>query len=72
MKKQKKIMVWTHWDLDGAVSYLVIKWAFPDYIIDYASTSVEKFREHYIQWLSTHNEEDYEILFSTKNIKDDS
>ena len=63
MINDKKIMVWTHWDLDGIVSYLTVRWAFPKYNIEYIPTTVQNFREHYTKWLLTHNIEDYETVF---------
>jgi oligoribonuclease NrnB/cAMP/cGMP phosphodiesterase (DHH superfamily) len=57
------LFVWTHHDLDGAVSYLIIKWLFgEDYNIKYATTNPMTFREDYLHWLAT-DDEDYEKMF---------
>lgn len=61
----KKIMCFTHWDLDGIMSYIVIRWAFPNATIEYMPTTVQNFRENYIKWLSTHELEDYDQVFIT-------
>jgi len=63
MKKLKKLMVWTHWDLDGVVSYLIIRWTFPMAQIEYQPTTVQNFRNNYTKWLSNHNLEDYDKVF---------
>ena len=63
MTKHKKIMVWTHWDLDGVLCYLLIKWTFPKAIIEYQATTVQSFRNMYTTWLSKNNTEDYDKIF---------
>jgi len=63
MSEPKKIMCFTHWDLDGVVSYLVLRWAFPKANIDYAATTVQNFRSTFITWLTNHDLEDYDKVF---------
>ena len=59
----KKIMCFTHWDLDGVVSYLVLKWAFPKAKIECLPTTVQNFRNTYTKWLSNHDVEDYDKIY---------
>jgi len=59
----KKLMCFTHWDLDGVVSYLVLRWAFPKAQIEYLPTTVQNFRNTYTKWLSNHDVEDYDKIF---------
>jgi hypothetical protein len=61
----KKIMCFTHWDLDGIMSYIVIRWAFPKATVEYMPTTVKSFRENYTKWLSTNELEDYDQVFIT-------
>lgn len=61
--KPKKLMCFTHWDLDGIVSYLVLRWAFPNAEIECRPTNVQKFRETYTKWLSCHDLEDYDTVY---------
>lgn len=56
-------MCFTHWDLDGVVSYLVLRWTFPKAVIEYQATTVQNFRNTYTKWLSTHDLEDYDKVF---------
>jgi len=50
-------------DLDGMVSYLLLKWTFPKDIVECQPTTVGKFRVNFTKWLSTHNLEDYDKVF---------
>lgn len=59
----KKYYCWTHYDLDGVVSYLALKWIFPKLNIDYQTTSIKDFRKNYIKWLGSNNMNDYEKIF---------
>ena len=63
MAKDKKIMCFTHWDLDGIVSYLVLKWTFPKKNIEYVATTVQSFRDSYTKWLKDNDPEDYDMIF---------
>lgn len=56
-------MCWSHFDLDGIVSYLILRWTFPNAIIDYQLSTVQKFRNEYIKWLTNHNLEDYDKVY---------
>lgn len=59
----KKIFCFTHHDLDGVVSFLVTKWAHPDYKIDVKPINGSEARHEITQWLLYHNFEDYEKVF---------
>lgn len=61
----KKIACFTHHDLDGFVSLMVIKWAHPDHEIEYVTTNPIKFRTDFTTWLSKNNLDDFEIIFIT-------
>lgn len=63
MPQNKKIFCFTHFDLDGAVTYLVTKWAHPGYKIDYKALMSSSAREEVRQWLLEHNFSDYEKVF---------
>lgn len=63
MAKNKSIFIFTHFDLDGAVTYLVTKWAHPGYTIDHKPLVGMDMRDHITQWLLTHNFSDYEKVF---------
>lgn len=61
-----KVMCWTHHDLDGLVSALLVKWAHPDMEFEYQTTSPQTFRDDYTKWLINHDpERDYERVFFT-------
>jgi len=64
MKNQKNI-VFTHYDLDGVVSYLVLKWILKDNNLPYITTTTKRFREDFTQWLTTNKVEDYEKIYIT-------
>jgi oligoribonuclease NrnB/cAMP/cGMP phosphodiesterase (DHH superfamily) len=59
----KNIFVWTHHDLDGLVSYLAIKWAFPDSNITYQTTGVFNFRENVTNWLLYNSFSDFDEVY---------
>ena len=63
MKTPKKIMCFTHWDLDGVVSYLVLRWTFPKANIEFLPTTVQNFRNAYTKWLVKHSLEDYDKVY---------
>ena len=63
MAKNKKIFCFTHFDLDGAVSYLVTKWAHPGYKIEYKALTSFDIRDGITEWLLNHNFDDYEKVF---------
>lgn len=61
--KDKKIFVFTHYDVDGAVSYLTLKWTFSKLNIPYQTTTVKRFREDFTNWLTKNNVSDYDKIF---------
>jgi nanoRNase/pAp phosphatase (c-di-AMP/oligoRNAs hydrolase) len=63
MAKRKSIFCFTHFDLDGVVTYLVTKWAHPGYDIECKPLSGMDIRTEITQWMLTHNFEDYEKVF---------
>ena len=63
MAKNKKIFCFTHYDLDGAVTALVTKWAHPGYEMEYKPLAGFDTRQELTQWLLTHNFSDYEKVF---------
>jgi hypothetical protein len=63
MPANKKIFCFTHYDLDGAISYLVTKWAHPGYKIEYMYVTSLDIRYNLTQWRLTHNFDDYERVF---------
>jgi oligoribonuclease NrnB/cAMP/cGMP phosphodiesterase (DHH superfamily) len=60
-----KIHCFTHWDVDGAVSYLVLKWFHKNINIDYTTSQAQTFRDDWLKWLSTNNVEDYDKIYIT-------
>jgi len=58
-----KYHVWTHYDLDGVVSYLTVKWFYPNENIDYSVTQVNRFRDDWTKWLVKNNIKDYDKIF---------
>lgn len=58
-----KYMVFTDSDLDGVVSFLVFKWFHSDITVDYVNTTITKFREDYVKWLSKTNTNEYDKIF---------
>ena len=68
-----KIMCWTHHDLDGLISALMVKWTFPDMEFEYESTNPTKFRDDFTKWLTKHDIEDYyNIYFVDLDLSNDS
>jgi len=59
----KPIFCFTHHDLDGLVSALVVKWAHPDHEFAYKTTTPTNFREDYNKWLNHNKPEDYDTIF---------
>ena len=62
--KTTKHCVFTHHDLDGAVTYLVLKWFYPntDFEINIIR-NVFEFRENYLNWCLKHKPTDYDQIF---------
>ena len=63
MSKKKSIFCFTHYDLDGVVTYLVTKWAHPGYDIEVKALTTNDMRQDIRQWMLTHNFSDYEKVF---------
>ncbi|MDD4110007.1 MAG: DHH family phosphoesterase [Clostridia bacterium] len=63
MAGNKKIFCFTHYDLDGVITYLVTKWAHPGYKIDVMPLTGADIRYELQQWRLKHNFEDYEKVF---------
>lgn len=63
MKKNKSIFCFTHFDLDGAVTYLTTKWAYPGYKIECIPLAGYESRQEITKWLLNHNFSDYEKVF---------
>lgn len=63
MAAKKKIICFTHYDLDGAVTYLVTKWAHPGYKFECVAMSGADMRHEIMQWKLNHNFNDYEKVF---------
>lgn len=61
--KHKKTICFTHYDLDGAASYLALTWYLPKISIDYETATAQNFRTTFLKWLGTHNIEDYNKIF---------
>lgn len=59
----KKIMCFSHFDLDGVVSSLVLKWTFPKANIQYELVTIKGFREQFTNWLCHNNIEDFDKIF---------
>ena len=59
----KKIFCFTHFDLDGVVSYLVTKWAHPGYKIECEPLSGTDNRYEIMQWLTKNDFSKYERVF---------
>jgi len=58
-----KYHVFTHFDVDGAVSYLLIKWFFPNVNISYSTSCTMRFREDWNNWTLNNNIKDYDKIF---------
>lgn len=63
--KKEKIFCWTHGDLDGVVSALAVMWYHPDADIEVMSSTVNRFRSDYTQWLLHHKPSDYDKIYVT-------
>jgi nanoRNase/pAp phosphatase (c-di-AMP/oligoRNAs hydrolase) len=63
MAGNKKIFVFTHYDLDGVISYLVTKWAHPGYKIDVLPLTGADIRYELQQWRLKNDFDDYEKVF---------
>jgi uncharacterized protein len=63
MKKQK-IHIFTHSDLDGFTSYMLVKWAFPKDDVTYTSVdNALAFRDKFTSWLVNNKVEDFYKIF---------
>ena len=65
MEKVKKIMVFSHFDLDGIVSYLVVRWAFPRANIECELATAQNFRDRFTTWMTNNDIDDYDTIFIT-------
>lgn len=63
MAKIKKIFCFTHFDLDGVVSYLVTKWAHPEYDVEYKTLIGMDMRQDINEWMLTHDFTKYEKVY---------
>lgn len=63
MNNLKKIMCITHFDLDGFLCYQILKWTFPNAVIDCLPINIQNFRNSFTLWLSNNNIEDYDKVF---------
>jgi len=59
-----KTCVFTHWDLDGVTSYLVLTWALGQ-SLPYVATTSQRFRTDFTNWLISNNIEDYDKIYIT-------
>jgi len=57
-----KTLIWTHYDLDGVISYLLFNWNFKQ-IIPYKTTTARKFRNDFTSWLVNNNIDDYDKIY---------
>ncbi len=57
-----KIFVWSHFDLDGVVSYMVLKWVFKTNKLPCKFTSPSRFREDFEPWIKE-NADQYDKIF---------
>lgn len=59
-----KIHCFTHWDLDGVVSYLALKWCLGIEQLPYTTIFKSKnFREDFTKWLLNNKVEEYDKIF---------
>ena len=58
----KKVICWTHYDLDGVVSYMTLNWAL-NKVVPYKVSTPRRFREDFTKWLVKNNTEDYDKIF---------
>lgn len=56
-----KNFCFTHYDLDGASSYLMLRWVYGG--MPYKKTTPTRFREDFTQWLVSNNINDYDKIF---------
>ena len=59
----KKIMVFTHMDLDGWGCYQLLRWSFPNAIIHIQPATVDTFRDRYMNWIANNEISDYDMVF---------
>ena len=60
----KKIHCFFHGDLDGIVSYLIVKWAFPKENLTYTVIPTNSmFKDILTTWMTTNNIENYKQIF---------
>ena len=60
-----KILNWTHYDLDGIVSYINVKWAFEGHDVKLETTSPQEFRKDLTKWLEENSLDDYDHVYIT-------
>jgi len=60
----KKYTCFTHYDLDGVVSYITLRWALGPFDSVQQSTA-RRFREDYTKWLINNNPDDYDKIYIT-------
>lgn len=63
MAKNKKIFCFTHYDLDGVVTYLVTKWVHPGYKLECKALTGTDLRQEVTKWMLDHNFDDYNKVF---------
>jgi oligoribonuclease NrnB/cAMP/cGMP phosphodiesterase (DHH superfamily) len=63
MARHKKIFCFTHYDLDGVVSYLVTKWAYPKHTLEYKAVVDSNIRTELTKWLLNNSFDDFEKVF---------
>lgn len=62
--KTTKNCVFTHHDLDGVVSYLVLSWFYPNLKFEcFTIRNVFDFRKEYLNWCLKNSPKDYEHIF---------
>ena len=57
-----KIHCFSHYDIDGLVSYLVLKRFHKGTPITYTTSQAKNFREDWLKWTTTHKVKDYDII----------
>lgn len=63
-KTTKKYCVFTHQDLDGVVTYLVLTWFYPNTVFELVPIkSAYDFRQVYLNWCLNHKPDEYENIF---------
>lgn len=63
IQKKERVMVFTHYDLDGVVCYLETLWAFPNAKISVQDTTPKHFRQDFYKWSKKHSLKDYDRVF---------